>query len=42
MMEQFSAINKREDEVKLCLRLEGKFEWNDKWVVDFGKYEALC
>lgn len=41
VMEKFTSVNKREDEVKFFGRLERKLERDDEWVVDLREHRSF-
>lgn len=42
VMEKFSTIDKRQDQVQLFCRLERKLEGDDEWTIDLGEDGTFC
>jgi hypothetical protein len=41
VMEQLSTVHEGEYEVQLFSRLEGEFEGDNEWTIDFGEYSSF-
>lgn len=42
MVEKLASVDKRQNEVELFFRLEGKLEWDDEWTVDLCEDGTFC